>query len=125
LSPPHHPRPDPAPALCVALRLAQDGIPHDRFIDMVFEAMWQHRSDIGTREVLTNWMISAALGKAVIESAVSPWTRSELVAQSMQAYEMGIFGVPSFVAHGEIFFGADRLDMLAWRLEQQSNPSNS
>jgi 2-hydroxychromene-2-carboxylate isomerase len=125
LSPPHQPRPDPAPALCVALRLAQDGIPHDRFIDMVFEAMWQHRSDIGTREVLTNWMISAALGKAVIESAVSPWTRSELVAQSMQAYEMGIFGVPSFVAHGEIFFGADRLDMLAWRLEQQPNPSNS
>jgi 2-hydroxychromene-2-carboxylate isomerase len=43
----------------------------------------------------------------------------------MQAYEMGIFGVPSFVAHGEIFFGADRLDMLAWRLEQQPNPSNS
>ena len=125
LSPPHQPRPDPAPALCVALRLAQDGIPHDRFIDLVFEAMWQHRSDIGTREVLTNCLISAALGETVIESAVSPGTRSELVAQSMQAYEMGIFGVPSFVAHGEIFFGADRLDMLAWRLEQQPNPSNS
>ena len=38
---------------------------------------------------------------------------------------MGIFGVPSFMAHGEIFFGADRLDMLAWRLEQQSSQSNS
>ena len=37
---------------------------------------------------------------------------------------MGIFGVPSFVTHGEIFFGADRLDMLAWRLEQQSNQAN-
>jgi 2-hydroxychromene-2-carboxylate isomerase len=105
--------------LCVALQLAQDGIPHDRFIDMVFETMWQHRRDIGTREVLTNCLISAALGEAVIESAVSPGMRSALVAQSMQAYEMGIFGVPSFVAHGEIFFGADRLDMLAWRLEQQ------
>ncbi len=67
LSPPHQPRPDPAPALCVALRLAQDGIPHDRFIDMVFEAMWQHRSDIGTREVLTNCLISAALGEALTE----------------------------------------------------------
>jgi len=42
-----------------------------------------------------------------------------LVTQSMQAYETGIFGVPSFVAHDEIFFGADRLDMLAWRLEQR------
>ena len=92
---------------------------------MVFEAMWQHRSDIGAREVLTNCLISAGLGEAAIKSAISPGTRSELVAQSMQAYEIGIFGVPSFVAHGEIFFGADRLDMLAWRLEQQSNQSNS
>jgi 2-hydroxychromene-2-carboxylate isomerase len=92
---------------------------------MVFEAMWQHRSDIGTREVLTHCLISAALGEAVIDAALSSGTRSELVAQSMQVYAMGIFGVPSFVAHGEIFFGADRLDMLAWRLEQQSSPSNS
>lgn len=86
---------------------------------MVFEAMWQHRSDIGAREVLVNCLISAALDETVIESAVSPRARSELVTQSMQAYEVGIFGVPSFVAHGEIFFGADRLDMLAWQLEQQ------
>jgi len=85
---------------------------------MVFEAMWQHRRDIGAREVLTNCLMSAALEEAVIEPAVSPRARSELVTQSIQAYEMGIFGVPSFVAHGEIFFGADRLDMLAWRLEQ-------
>jgi len=60
----------------------------------------------------------------VIEEAISPETRSDLVAQSVLAYETGIFGVPSFVGHGEIFFGADRLDMLAWRLEQQSNQSN-
>src|SRR3954452_4753356 len=84
LSPPHQPRPDPAPALCVALRLAQDGIPHDRFIDLVFEAMWQHRRDIGAREVLTDCLISATLEKAVIESAVSPRARNELVTQSMQ-----------------------------------------
>jgi 2-hydroxychromene-2-carboxylate isomerase len=124
LSPPHQPRPDPAPALCVALRLAQGGIAHDRFIDMVFEAMWQHRSDIGTREVLAKCLISAALEERVIESAVPPEARSELVTQSMQAYEAGIFGVPSFVAQGEIFFGADRLDMLAWRLQRQSNQTN-
>ena len=86
---------------------------------MIFEAMWQYRSDIGAREVLASCLISAGLEEAVIESAVLPRAQSELVTQSMQAYEMGIFGVPSFVAHGEIFFGADRLDMLAWRLEQR------
>ena len=86
---------------------------------MVFEAMWQHRGDIGAREVLASCLISAGLEEAVIESATAPGARNRLVAQSMEAYDMGIFGVPSFVAHGEIFFGADRLDMLAWRLEQR------
>jgi 2-hydroxychromene-2-carboxylate isomerase len=119
LRPPHQPRPDPAPALCIALKFAQDGIPHDRFIDMIFEAMWQHRLDIGARHVLAKCLTSAALEENVIDSVVSPETRRELVAQSIQAYEMGIFGVPTFVALGEIFFGADRLDILAWRLEQR------
>ena len=119
LSPPRQPRPDPTPALCAALQLAQDGIPHDRFVDRIFEAMWQHRSDIGAREVLASCLTSAELDEAVIESATSPGAQSKLVAQSVKAYEIGIFGVPSFVAHSEIFFGADRLDMLAWRMGQQ------
>lgn len=125
LSPPHQPRPDPTPALCAALQLAQSGIPHDRFVDMVFEAMWQQRKDIGAREVLASCLTSAALDEAVLGSASSPEAQSELVAQSVKAYELGIFGVPSFVTQGEIFFGADRLDMLAWRLRQQlQHPSN-
>ena len=92
---------------------------------MVFEAMWQHRRDIGAREVLTNCLISAALGEAVIKSAVSPGHEASWLRNPCRRTRSGIFGVPSFVAHGEIFFGADRLDMLAWRLEQQSNQSNS
>lgn len=91
---------------------------------MVFEAMWQHRRDIGAREVLANCLTSAALDEAVIESATSPRARGELVAQSVKAYGIGIFGVPSFVTHSEIFFGADRLDMLAWRLRLRQHPSN-
>jgi 2-hydroxychromene-2-carboxylate isomerase len=40
----------------------------------------------------------------VVESAASPRAQGEL------ACETGIFGVPNFVARGEIFLGADRLD---------------
>jgi 2-hydroxychromene-2-carboxylate isomerase len=29
-----------------------------------------------------------------------------------------VFGVPSFVSGGELFFGNDRLDVLAWRLKR-------
>ena len=124
LSPLYQPRPNPMPALCVALRLAQSSVPHDRFVDMVFEAMWQHRRDIGARELLASCLTSAGLDEAIIESATSSSAQSELVAQSVKAYETGIFGVPSFMMGGEIFFGADRLDMLGWRLSQLQHSSH-
>jgi 2-hydroxychromene-2-carboxylate isomerase len=69
-----------------------------------------------------SWQVawgSAALNEAAIESTALPRVQGELVTQSMEAYETGICGVPGFVAHGEIFFGADRLDLLVWRLRER------
>jgi hypothetical protein len=39
-----------------------------------------------------------------------------LAEDTRRAYANGIFGVPTFVCNDELFFGNDRLDMLAWRL---------
>jgi 2-hydroxychromene-2-carboxylate isomerase len=44
-----------------------------------------------------------------------------LVEHTTAAYQAGVFGVPTFVANGEIFFGVDRMDMLAWRLRQTAS----
>jgi len=116
LVPPHAPRPDPLPALCAALRLEQDGLPCDGFIDAVFEAMWQRMSDIGAPDVLKRCLRQAALDPALADQARSGALRDELVARTQAAYAAGVFGVPTFVANEEIFFGADRMDVLAWRL---------
>jgi 2-hydroxychromene-2-carboxylate isomerase len=118
LVPPHAPRPDPTPALCVALLLEQSAPSYDRFIDAVFAAMWQRSRDIGAREVLRDCLGEASLDVTLADRAFSDELRDTLVAGTSAAYQAGIFGVPTFVANGEIFFGADRMDMLAWRLGQ-------
>jgi 2-hydroxychromene-2-carboxylate isomerase len=117
---PHSPRPDPTPALCVALLLEQRAVPPEAFINAIFEAMWQRGRDIGAREALRDCLEQASLDPAAAEQAFAPEPREALDARTAAAYREGIFGVPTFVDSGEIFFGADRMEMLAWRLGQTS-----
>ena len=43
------------------------------------------------------------------------YTRNRYAAQTDVARELGIFGSPTFVSEGEIFWGDDRFeDALAW-----------
>jgi hypothetical protein len=50
------------------------------------------------------------------------WRRSEdiMTKRTVEAYANGVFGTPTFVWDGEIYFGADRLEVLAWRMGRPS-----
>jgi 2-hydroxychromene-2-carboxylate isomerase len=120
LAPPHQPRPDPRPALCAALLLGRGTVPHDAFIDAVFRAMWQQGRDIGSTAILRECLAQVTPDATLLDQALTQAARDDLIAETARAYRDGIFGVPSFVANGEIFFGADRMDMLAWRLSRSS-----
>jgi len=62
--------------------------------------------------------VIASLGKdarGVMERAESPENKGRLREQTTRAQELGIFGAPTFVTKGELFWGDDRLDQaLAW-----------
>jgi len=59
-----------------------------------------------------------AIGKdptRVIEKANLLETRDALVTATNEVRQLGIFGSPSFVAKGEVFWGDDRLeDAIQW-----------
>lgn len=78
--------------------------------------MWQRSRDIGAHEVLRDCLEQSSLDPALADQAFSGDLRDALIARTSAAYQKVIFGVPTFVANGEIFFGADRMDMLARRL---------
>jgi 2-hydroxychromene-2-carboxylate isomerase len=53
--------------------------------------------------------------KRVLAAAERDDTRAALIAETKSARELGIFGSPSFVVDGELFWGDDRLqDALDW-----------
>jgi 2-hydroxychromene-2-carboxylate isomerase len=108
-------RPDTAPALYIA---AHSG--SETFRDAVFHAMWREQRDIGNAEVLRACAVTAGVETGLVDSAMTDGARQDVADRSRRAYASGIFGVPTFVFDGEVFFGNDRMDVLAWRVRQKT-----
>ena len=57
--------------------------------------------------------ILAALGQdadRILAEAVAPGNKERLRAQTEEAWSRGIFGAPSFIVAGELFWGNDRME---------------
>jgi 2-hydroxychromene-2-carboxylate isomerase len=86
------------------------------FARAVYAANFAEDRDIGAREVIG--AVLAQLGRDpgdVFARAEEPQRKLRLREQTARAGELGIFGAPSFVTRGELFWGNDRLEQaLAW-----------
>lgn len=118
LLPPKPARPAPVPALCVALALEADPEAHRLFRFEVFNAVWRDQRDIADPAVLADCLRFTG-AELAIDPDSAPLRRL-LEERTIAAYAQGIFGVPTLVLDGDLFFGADRLDMLAWALVSES-----
>jgi 2-hydroxychromene-2-carboxylate isomerase len=56
-------------------------------------------------------------GAALLAAAESSAVADEMAANTDEMLAAGGWSVPSFVVDGELFFGQDRLEMIAWRLD--------
>ena len=92
------------------------------FSRAVYRANFAEDADITSWEVLAP--IVAGLDKdpqAVYELALSSKNKDRLKAQTEEAVRLGIFGAPSFLVRGELFWGNDRLEQaVAWSLRAQA-----
>jgi 2-hydroxychromene-2-carboxylate isomerase len=99
----------------VALIAADEGWCGD-FTRAVYRANFAEDRDIAEPDVIGG--ILAALGRPaphILAQAGSPEIKQRLKAQNEEAVALGIFGAPSFVVAGELFWGNDRLDeAIAW-----------
>jgi 2-hydroxychromene-2-carboxylate isomerase len=110
-------RPDPIPALCLAALLDPEA--HDSFRNAVFDALWQEQRDIADTTVLASCLARAEGKPRLLDQAVSTESRTALADETKRAFANGVFGVPTFVQNEEVFFGNDRLEMLAWRVGRE------
>jgi 2-hydroxychromene-2-carboxylate isomerase len=76
-------------------------------IEQIFRRLWTTGADPGEPRVLDELLESLQIDRAQL---ASPQVKEALRAHSDQAIAHGVFGVPTLVVDGEIFWGADATD---------------
>jgi 2-hydroxychromene-2-carboxylate isomerase len=86
------------------------------FVRRAYRANFAEDRDIADPGVLGELLRDeGADASAVLAAAGSDGVKAKLRANTEEAQRLGIFGAPSFVARGELFWGNDRLeDALEW-----------
>lgn len=83
------------------------------YINAVFTAYWVDNRDISERNVLEDIVESLELEtESFFEDVQSEEIKQELKNRNDRAKERGVFGVPTFIVGGELFWGKDRLDFV-------------
>ncbi len=110
---------DEAPGVRLLIAATEQGHDGVRLAEEIGRSLWELDKSIASPEVLE----AAALRAGIDATAVMAKAPSTAVldaawdGNTADAIARGVFGAPSYVlSDGEIFWGQDRLDLLAWRL---------
>ncbi len=111
-----HPRYFPAPELAAACAvIGAEGTGGDpvRLAHAILKAVWAEDRNIADTGVLN--AIAGETGHHglnILAKAFDPETRFRYQAFTEEALRLGVFGAPTYVYRGELFWGQDRLDFL-------------
>ena len=78
----------------------------------VCAAVWAHELDIASLDVLATLLARTGLNAARLEQSQQPAVQQVYEANTRDAIDAGVFGAPTYVVNGEIFWGQDRLNFL-------------
>jgi 2-hydroxychromene-2-carboxylate isomerase len=87
--------------------------PDDRradLVDALFRAAWVDDRDIADRSVLAAIAQGVGVGTELVARIDDDATKALLRAATSEAEARGVFGVPTCVVDGELYWGQDRLD---------------
>jgi 2-hydroxychromene-2-carboxylate isomerase len=109
-----HPR---RTVLAMRVLSALEGEARRRAMHALFDAYWAQGLDVASPDVIVRALDTIGLdGTAWIERAGTDAVKAALFASTEDAARSGVFGVPTFVLDGELFWGQDRLDWVRERL---------
>lgn len=114
--PPSHPF-NPLRALRMTSAIADDA-QRLEFACALSIACWERGADLSQASVLDEIAADCSLASLELgKQAESAAVKEQLLQATKDAIALGVFGVPSMLLDGEIFWGCDRFDDLLWRLE--------
>jgi 2-hydroxychromene-2-carboxylate isomerase len=80
-----------------------------RYHDIVFERFWKRELDVEDADVIGAVLAETGTDPAGFAAYLTAGVREELEGVCRAAEAIGVFGVPSFVLDGELFWGREHL----------------
>lgn len=109
---------DTLPACRMIAAAIHEGIDPADLIGACLSAVWAKNLQIADKAVLVTLADALGLdGKRLVELSDGVEATEAVNRYTAQAIEAGVFGSPTYVVGGEMFFGQDRLDFVAAELE--------
>ena len=82
----------------------------------MMRAVWAEERHIAERETLAALLAENSLAASLLAESDDPDVAARYEANTQRALAAGVFGAPSYMVDGEIFWGQDRLEFLERRL---------
>jgi len=103
---------DDAARLIIAADLAQGSAAAMQVAGAVLAACWAQERNIADEKVLGELLAELGLPAVLLAQSHSQAVQERYEAYTQAAIDAGVFGAPSYVVNGEIFWGQDRLDFV-------------
>ncbi len=117
VNPAHWPT-DTLPACRMIAAALADGIDAGDFIGACLGAVWAENLQISELPTLIALADAVGLdGAALAAKAAGPEAQALVEKNTADAVAAGVFGSPSYIVDGELYFGQDRLDFVAAALD--------
>lgn len=97
----------------VVIAIAQAGGDPSNFVGEALAGVWARDEDLSRPELIAKIAeVAGYNGAALLAAAESEAVLQHYAATINTAVEVGVFGAPSYVLDGEVFWGQDRLELL-------------
>lgn len=107
---------DDAAKLIIAVDLHAGSQAAMQVAGAIQKACWVEERNVASEVTFAEILQFLGLPVAIIEQANSQAVQERYDANTQQAIELGVFGAPTYVIDGELFWGQDRLDFVQRKL---------
>jgi len=110
----------------VVIAALEQGLDPDPFLRRAFAAIWEDQLNLADIGTLTRIAYESGLpGKPLVERSGSDEITAAYEQNRRDAVAADVFGSPVYVLEGEVFWGQDRIELLADALQSGRAPYRS
>ena len=90
------------------------------YVEAGVKMMWEDGLKMDDPEVFVSAFNAAGFdGQALLEATQDPEVKAQLMANTQDAVDRGVFGIPAFFVGDEQFFGKDHIEEMEWWLNHR------